>query len=249
MYKKLLSLILVLGLVSVASAAVNISSDAEDLTVGEGALNGQNGGTGWAGAWSGSGSFDVVAETGNQYLSNNYAGTKTMNRALSFSDDVYSIQMDFRMNSRQDTWGTGTCTQFQVREASGADPVHIKWEPSFERIRLGNVWLTDYGNIADGVITDLANPYTGWVTIRCDINESTGSAKLYWEGTDGSMVYQGDGAIESGTAGVDQANIKWSTRSGGVGSEFDMDNISITPEPATIMMLGLGGLALIRRKR
>ena len=246
--KKLLILLLVLGLAGSASAALPVISDAEDLTVGEGALNGQNGGTNWTGAWSGSGSFDVVAETGNQYLSNNYAGTKTMNRALSFSEDVYSVSLDFRMGSRQNTWGTGTTTQLQVREASGADPVHIKWEPSFERIRLGDVWLTDYGDIADGVITDLANPYAGWVTIRCDIDEVADTADLYWEGTDGSMVYQGAGAVEAGTAGVDQANVKFSTRSGGVGSEFQVDNILITPEPTTIMLLGLGSLALIRKK-
>jgi hypothetical protein len=31
--------------------------------------------------------------------------------------------------------------------------------------------------------------------------------------------------------------------------EFYFDNARLTPEPATIAMLGLGGLALIRRKR
>jgi hypothetical protein len=240
--KKLLILLLVLGLASSASAALPVTDDFESpMTLGN--LSGQ-------GNWSASSSFDVVSETGNQYCENAYAGTKTANRTLAFSDDVYAVQVDFRMGSRQNTWGTGTCTQLQVREASGADPVHIKWEPSFERIRVGDVWLTDYGNIADGIITDLANPYTDWVTIRVDINENTSSAKLYWEGTDGSMVYQGDGAMQQGTAGVDQANIKYSTRSGGAGSEFDLDNLLIdVPEPATIMILGLGGLALIRRKR
>jgi hypothetical protein len=244
MYKKLLSLILVLSLTSIAGAVVNYSEDFESMSTGDGVWNGQNN-------WSGSGSFDVLQETGNKYGSNDYAGTKNINldTGFSFSDDVYELQLDFRMNSRQNTWGTGTCTQFQVRESSGADPIHIKWEPSFERIRLGNVWLTDYGNIADGVITDLANPYTGWVTILVTINEGTGAARLYWEGTDGSMVDQGAGAIEAGTAGVDQENIKFETRSGGEGSEFEIDNISITPEPATIMLLGLGGLALIRKRR
>jgi hypothetical protein len=237
--KKLLILLLVLGLASYASAALPISDDFEAMTLGD--LNGQ-------GSWTGSSSFDVVSETGNQYVENAYAGTKTANRSLAFSDDVYALELDFSMGSRQNTWGTGTCTQLQVREASGADPIHIKWEPSFERIRLGDVWLTEYA--PDKRPANLADPYSEWVTIRVVIDETASSAKLYWEGTDGSMVYQGDGAMQQGTAGVDQANIKYSTRAGGAGSEFNIDNVSIdVPEPATILMLGLGGLALIRRKR
>ena len=238
--KKLLILLLVFGLASAASAALPVTDDFESpMTLG--ALNGQ-------GNWSASSSFEVVSETGNQYCENAYAGTKTANRTLAFSDDVYRLDLDFRLGSRQDTWGTGTPCQLQVRESDGADPIHLKWEPS-ERFRVGDVWLVDYGNIADGIITDLANPYTDWVSVAVVCNETAGEISAYWEGTDGSMQYVGDGQVQGGTAGVDQANIKYSTRSGGEGSEFDIDNISITPEPATIMMLGLGGLALIRRKR
>jgi hypothetical protein len=246
MHKKFIVLLLVLALASTASARYIL----EDFEGGEvGICNGQNGGVGWSSPWSGSSSFDIVQETGNKYLNNAYAGTKSIGRGLSYSEDVYSVQMDFRLGSRQDTWDTGTPCQFQVLEGDGDDPVHIKFEPSFERIRVGNVWLTDYGNIADGILTDLKNPYVEWVTIRVDADEVAGTIELFWEATDGSMISQGMGAIESGQAGDDQEDVELSTRTGGVGKEFQLDNILITPEPATIMMFGLGGLALIRKKR
>jgi len=240
MHKKFIVLLLVLGLASTASATVNVWDDFESGY--------PNGGGGWDGPWSGSSSFDWLEETGNKYLSNGYAGTKSIGRDLSFSEDVYSVQMDFRLGSRQNTWGTSSPCQFQVREGDGNDPVHIKWESSFEQIRVGDVWLTDYGDIADGIITDLANPYTSWVTIRVDIDEVAGTAKFYWEKTDGSMKFEGYGAIQSGQAGDDQGDVKLSTRAGGEGKEYEFDNILITPEPATIMMLGIGVLALIRKK-
>ena len=36
---------------------------------------------------------------------------------------------------------------------------------------------------------------------------------------------------------------------GGSGSTVSFDNLALTPEPATIALLGLGGLALLRRRR
>lgn len=246
--KKIVVLMLVVGMVGIASAAV--SDTFEDSTLG--VLDGQDGGSGWNSAWYGSGSFNVLAETGNQYLSIGEAATKSINRdVIPFFDDVYSFSFDVRMNSRQDTWGTGTPSEIQLREASGADPVHLKFESS-EWIRLGNVWLVDYGAIADAGDASpsaLKDLYADWVSIRVDMDEAAGTAKLYWEQNDGMMAFVGDGAMEAGTAGVAMDDIKIQTRAGGVGSEFELNNLSIVPEPATLLLLGLGGLSLIRRKR
>ena len=51
------------------------------------------------------------------------------------------------------------------------------------------------------------------------------------------------------TAADDGDNIQIGFSSPGGGYKFVVDDVHLIPEPATMMMLGLGGLALIRRKR
>jgi len=211
MHKKFIVLLLVLGLASTASATVNVWDDFESGY--------PNGGGGWAGPWSGSSTFDLLQETGNKYLSNDYAGTKSIGRDMTaISENQYSFQLDVRMNARQNTWGTGTTSQIQLREDDGNDPVHLKFEPSFEEFRVGDVWLTDYGQIADDANTApdaLKDLYQDWVTIRVDVDEVAGTIKAYWEENDGDMQFVGNGAIQSGQSDDPLDNIKISTRSGG----------------------------------
>ena len=249
--KKLLILLLVLGLASAASAVVNVTEDFEPTATTVGALNGQNGGTGWSAAWSGSGSYSVLSETSNQYYSNAYAGTKDISRGITaFSDRQFTVSLFVRMGSRQNTWGTGTPCELQLREGS-VDPIHLKFEPGNETFRCSGNWLVDYGQIADDANSDdgaLKDLYAGWVGIKLKVDMTEETIDVYWEQNDGDMQWIAQTGLDNtATATIDY--LKTQTRTGGEGSEFELDNLAIIPEPATIMLLGLGGFALIRRKR
>ena len=60
------------------------------------------------------------------------------------------------------------------------------------------------------------------------------------------------GAYKGGAYGTEAAtygNFIFGLNSSGTGVSIFLDNIMFTPEPATISLLGLGGLALLRRKK
>jgi len=267
--KKLLILFLVLFLAGMASAYPE--ADFEDLTVG--VISGQGGGSGWSGDWVDSSSFAVVQETGNKYMSHaGQATTKYMNRSVtSFTSNAYSFWHEVRFStpigSNIDEWGSVTCTEIQFRDASGNDPIHVKYEPSSKYLRVGNENMLDLGIIHDETIAGTwgggseenywKNPVGNWckvlLAVDADATDKSNAIAVYWELNDGSMGYVGDGTIQLGDETTVISNIKFGSKLGNDTIHVDFDNLEIVdglvPEPATIMMLGLGGLALIRKRR
>jgi hypothetical protein len=68
---------------------------------------------------------------------------------------------------------------------------------------------------------------------------------------DGSLLDSASGLINYGTnslISVSSSNIAYVIFRG-TGSYYTVDDLAYTPEPATICLLGLGGLALLKKRR
>jgi len=94
--------------------------------------------------------------------------------------------------------------------------------------------------------------YVGqWAHFKVEVDLVAATTQLYW--MDNSGNWDAVGSPDNLDSGGGPTNIIDSYRVSGkinaMGATLDFDNIQLVPEPATIMMLGLGGLALIRKRR
>jgi len=264
--KKMLILLLVLGFASAASAYPE--ADFEDLTVG--ALAGQAGGSGWSAGYDSVGVVDVAQETGNQFL--RYAGTGSTEQAhrdiTGFTSDAYTLTYRQRWSAPVANWGNGT-SEIQIGNAGRSlDPIHIKYEggTNGQAFKVGNEVLINLttlhnentaGTWGGGAEADYwKDPLDTWVNVMyavdADAADKANAIAVYWEKNDGSMGLLGLGTIQLGDETTVMADLKTAFKAG-LDNTIDIDDLTIVdglvPEPATIMMLGLGGLALIRKRR
>lgn len=107
----------------------------------------------------------------------------------------------------------------------------------------GSNWLVAHGAGGTQRIYDVALPTTDWFIVKIAVDLETDTADVSWRATtsDPWITIYSDYAV---TAGCDIDNIRLENRSYAVG----FDQISVTPEPATISLLAFGGLALLRRR-
>jgi hypothetical protein len=99
------------------------------------------------------------------------------------------------------------------------------------------------------VFTDTLNPgYAGYLPVV-----DPGTNLHTWTGTwtwDYSAILPGGSYAGNKVSLSDTwVNLIFAYNSNGSGGSYYIDNVRLVPEPATICLLGLGALSLIRRKK
>lgn len=97
------------------------------------------------------------------------------------------------------------------------------------------------GALAGGTEAFAVAPDT-WTKLEVDISEN-GGPWISFEGSNFSSVFSGVGNIQFGVT------VPESLFEQDVTVNFDTDNPTITPEPGSLALVGLGGLALMARRR
>ncbi len=263
--------VLVAGAVAAASplayCGFNSGEDSPAYTLGE--LHGQGSATGgWAGAWvsSTTGVFKVV-EGGcpaqgpcpgdpDQHLAM-YGGTSggyhTDRNMDPWSGD---FRLDFCLRLSDNADGKRDQTQIQFKNASGLRPLNVKIGSDAYAMFLVNdePMIVQSGDTLHPNMVPLGTAAENWVHIAIVCDWDTATFDLYWEQTDGSMklVNTVVGWKDDTFSGdVTEMEI-YSPKTYAPGNEdvgMDIDAISLVPEPLTMVLLGLGGLALLRRRR
>ena len=263
--KKLLILVLVLGLASVAFAASDgFESYAAPISIdGLGSATG-----GWASSWVASHSTSPITD---QYMAVSGgspddpdqhmqmialdSGGYAVQRDLDTMSGSWTLSFDVKIVGTGDETGQRDDTEILLEDAAGQNGLQIKiGGTGFEMFRMNNTNMTvQYGDGAYPTMKLLHETNGDWVHLEVDYDATANTFQLYWEEQDGTLLAHApaqapDSSSWDGT--ISEVFIMGFKTYDGVdsGNGILIDGINIVPEPMTIALLGLGGLLLRRRK-
>lgn len=264
----MVAVLMVAGMAAASPMAFNGFNSTEDppaYALGE--LNGQGSDTGgWAGAWTSNttGVF-MVAQGGcpakgpcpgdpDQHLAmygGGSSGYHTDRNMDPWSGD-FKWELCLRLSDNAD--GQRDQTQIQFKNANGQRPLNIKIGSSGYPMFLVNdqAMIVQSGDALHPDMVRLGTAEENWVRIGIVCDWDTATFDLYWEQTDGSMklVNTKVGWKDSSFSGeVVEMEVYSPKAYGNMDVGMDLDAVSLVPEPMTITLLGLGGLAMVRRWR
>ncbi len=232
-----------LGSAALSQAAVLVSENFDTYS-GWGGLFGENGGTGFSGAWYSGGVGSNIYSPGGHAL-----GISPAKRDLSATvGETGTIWLSFDWSCNDDTNGANT-------GASQEWGTFSFFNGGSEIFAIGNPWHNNTWQLGgvDSGISNVGARKTGVVEFTLGLG-ATDSAKL-WVGATGSPV-DVSGAAAATVSGFDLNGVGTIRIMGTAEQTFDnlligttMSDIAAIPEPDAALLGGLGMLALLRRRR
>lgn len=217
-----------------------------------GALNGQNGGTGWAGGWSDVGTTNATVAGQTLLLSGNADGAATRKLASTISSNVL-ISFDFQFDA-----GSITNNDFLGFWFGSSSGPNIGLKANCGSGCTNDLFARTSGSDAGG---NFQNIEVGTTYTILGYLQKTGTSKVYnrfdlWVNPTAHewATLTGADTFDTGNANIgsfNQIGFRTATLAAGDMLRIDNLNISKVPEPGTLALLGLAlaGIAAVSKRR
>jgi len=243
----------VIGSVAISPAAILIS---DRFDYSDGSLNGQNGGTGFSGAWT------STVNVASGVVGGNAPSFRLFSSPLGSSGTLW-VSFDWAYESAPTQNGAYGGLTFY---AGATDGGFTEGPGGTERFLIGNTWgpIEDFDvwRMSGSAPTlELNHPDMKTAVAKITLGTGATSTVELWVGATGSPVNVSGPAMATSTGrnleGLDGIRIMGQDFGvGGPNQAFDnliigetMFDVGAIPEPTTALLGGLGLLALLRRRR